>query len=123
MPMAKQLDDLEYDLLSDANQNKYVVFEEVRRFLDCNGIIWEHMLQLLRKSDSGYLNYSFGDLEISFQRVEYFSEEREEPEDAIQLMIETQKGSLQKNATYTYSIPDLAQLKRMKQSRIDSFGE
>jgi hypothetical protein len=121
--MAKQLDDLEYDLLSDANQNKYVVFEEVRRFLDCNGIIWEHMLQLLRKSDSGYLNYSFGDLEISFQRVEYFSEEREEPEDAIQLMIETQKGSLQKNATYTYSIPDLAQLKRMKQSRIDSFGE
>lgn len=36
--MVMQSDNLEYDLLSDRNQNKYHVFEQVREFLDSNGI-------------------------------------------------------------------------------------
>jgi len=121
--MIKQPFNPEYDLLSDANQNKYVVFEEVKNFLDSNGIIWEHMLQLFRKSSNAYLDYSFGDVEISFRRIGCFSEEKEEYEDAIELVIETQKGNLQKNVTYMYTILDLTQLEKMKQSSIDSFGE
>jgi hypothetical protein len=121
--MVKRLDDLEYDLLSEANQNKYAVFEEVRSFLDSNGIFWEHMFQLLRKSSNGYLNYSFGDIEISLSRTEGFCEENDEIEDVIQLSVESHKGNLDKTLTYEYKIKELSKLGKMRQSGIDSFGE
>jgi hypothetical protein len=121
--MAKQPSDLEYDLLSDRNQNRYSVFEQVREFLDSNGIFWEHLFQLFRKSEYGYLRYSFGDVEISFKRTVDFNEETDDLEDEIELSVESNKGNPSRKLTYEYKIKEISEWKRMRQSGIDSFGE
>jgi hypothetical protein len=121
--MIKQPLNSEYDLVSDLDQNKYTVFEEVRDFLEPNGIIWEHMFQLFRKSEAGHLLYTFGDVSICFFRTTEFSEETDEVEDAIELQIETKRGNVQKQATYVYKIKDLVKARRTRQSRVDGFGE
>jgi site-specific DNA-cytosine methylase len=123
MCMIKQFIDREYDLLSDMSQNKYFVFEQVRGFLESNGIIWEHMFQLFRKSEDGYLHYSFGDLEITFTRTEEFSEQIGDCEDAIELEIDFEKNNVERKATFTYTMKDLAQANRREQARMDSWGE
>jgi len=81
------------------------------------------MFQLFRKAIDGHLQYSFGDVDICFSRSEDFSLETEELEDVIELSIETTKGSLEKKATFTYKMKDLAQTRKMRQSRMDSYGE
>jgi hypothetical protein len=121
--MVKQPNDLEYDLFSDRNQNKYFVFEQVREFLDSNGIFWEHLFQLFRKSEYGYLRYSFGDVEISFTRTGAFNEETDDLEDEIELSVESNRGNLSRKLTYEYKMKELSEWKKMRQSEIGNFGE
>jgi len=119
--MIKQYCDREYDLFSDLSRSKYDVLDEVKSFLDSNGIIWDHLSQLLFKSTSACLDYSFGDIAISFSRCGCWSEKDDEY--VIQLSIENQKGNVERKVTYEYNLRELAKLRKRKQSRLDSFGE
>jgi len=120
--MIKQSCNREYDLFSDVSQNKYVVLDEVKSFLDSNGIIWDHLSQLLFKSTSACLDYSFGDTTIGFSRCGYCGSEKDD-EYVIQLSIENQKGNVERKVTYEYNLRELAELRKRKQSTLDSFGE
>jgi hypothetical protein len=121
--MVKQLGNSEYDLMSDRNQNKYLVFEQVREFLDSNGILWEHMFQLFRKSESGSLNYRFGDVSICFDRTENWDEKNDDLEDVIELTVETDRNGLSKKLTYKYKMKELSRWRKTRQSEIDDYGE
>jgi hypothetical protein len=120
--MIKQYYDREYDLFSDVSQNKYVVLDEVKSFLDFNGIIWDHLSQLLFKSSGAYLDYSFGDTTIGFSRCKCCGCEKDD-ECVIQLSIENQKGNVERKVTYEYNLRELAELRKRKQSTLDSYGE
>jgi hypothetical protein len=122
-PMVKQLKNSEYDLMSDRNQNKYLVFEQVREFLDLNGILWQHMFQLLRKSESGCLNYKFGDVSICFDRMGHWNEKTDDLEDEIELSVKSDKDGFCKKLTYNYKMKELSRWRKTRQSEIDDYGE
>jgi hypothetical protein len=41
----------------------------------------------------------------------------------IQLSIENQKGNVERKVTYEYNLRELAELRKRKQSTLDSYGE
>jgi hypothetical protein len=120
--MIKQYCDRECDLFSDFSRNKYDALNEVKSFLDSNGIIWDHLSQLLFRSTSACLDYSFGDTTIGFSRCGCCGSEKDD-EYVIQLSIENQKDNVERKVTYEYNLRELAELRKRKQSTLDSFGE
>jgi len=90
-------------------KNRYEALNEVRDFLEYNGIDLGQAFEVLLNSSDGYLIYNFGDIEIQFTRgfgMQFTTQ------NAIQLLIELDNGVMRKTATYEYEIKDLKPLRR-----------
>ena len=92
-------------------KNRYEALNEVKSFLELNGVDLSQAFEVLLTSSDGYLIYSFGDIEIQFTRGFGVWSERQ---NTIHLSIELDNDKVKKTAAYEYEIKDLKLLKRKK---------
>lgn len=119
--MIGQSEKQEIDILSPRDRNKYVVLDEVRSFLEFNGVCWDHLFQLLFKANGGCLNYDFGDVSIDLSRNWGFDPDNDDA--SFQLSIEVKKDGSENTTSYGYKIKELVKLRKGNQSTLQDFGE
>ncbi len=119
--MVRRFYESEFDLLTDKALNRYAAFEQVRKFLQQNGILWEHLFELMRKSDRCDLAYDFGDFSICFERISHrrLFRELDDCEETIDLTVAYGGRNSRKTSVFTYSMEELSMWKRTRQSRLD----
>jgi hypothetical protein len=120
--MIGQSEKQEIDILSPRDRNKYVVLDEVRSFMEFNGVCWDHLFQLLFKANGGCLNYDFGDVSIDLSR-NWGVNLDDEDDNSFQLSIEVKRDGSDNTASYEYKIKEIAELRKGNQSTLQDFGE
>lgn len=85
-------------------KNSYMVLEEVSTLLGFGCDEMKFLFRLLRKMDSGSLNFRFGNLEVLVERSQEHTPKQ------IEMNLFYEKGSISKMANYDYDLHNLEAL-------------
>ncbi len=95
-------------------KNKYEALDEVRSFLEFNGVDLGQVFEVLLYSNDGYLIYTFGDVEVQFTRG-FHVWSKDAHTDAVHLTIKLENEKRSETSEHAYALRDLRLVKRKRQ--------
>jgi hypothetical protein len=81
-------------------QNRYDAIEEIRKVLGFGKTEWKCLLKALAKTDSGWLQFMFGNVCVDFKKVADVEE--------LHLHVRSAEGKTKKAIDYTFDLNDFA---------------
>jgi len=97
---------------SEFPKSRFQALEEAEKLMCLTPREWECFFRILLKAD-GWLSFSRGDMSIEWMR--------HKEDDALCLMLTRSSGHVEKSATYTFKVKELAILAKNKQLGISDY--